>query len=1186
MKRRPLILVCCLLLSVSTVFAGHYTAYSLKAAQRRLSAGSSDNNVIHMGGITHLIAAIYDKDANDIILVGKIVNNHSPVSLDDWAVAVKAVLKIKHDPAVSIDRTNETEKTNKQKVRFEGGLENTQFGKDLLAADVILKRLGLKTLTADIFNVSSYLDLSIEDFEKRGKQNPVVSRFWFLPDTEHAKVTVQDGLIIAEEYRILVKNEIMSTEDNNARDFPAEIFVKDLHTNFQDVKLYYPELSRMEQLYYITAIAQGLESSGMGNSPLISYWLNDFRASNISTPKDYPVEKNSAQATFKGKELTIVVSGGIDLGVMVYRLQSGGIKAIKNYIIKSRPNANSLSWEVPLLTSVLDTSYDPMKIEAIKKSESKKRSLSTSIMRKFMHSTSTYTPLSNHSFKISDSPLSAGPPSIGFSKQLSRSRYNLTPNVGGVMLENVADVTGDKAAGPLDMAGAKFSFIVDGEDARLDPQTFRKFITALWAVYYSNEDPGISIDPIAPGAKKHMVRYIGQVINTDLGRVMREADYLMKKWAVGTETPDIKGFKSPMDYAAESGMLSIGSWSRFWFVPKDMQFRRSGNMLLFESGKMTVQTEYMYQGFGGGADPANQKFAEFFTEHYDEIARKYPVYQELYDYSKMVSLAKYLKESGVPLFWFLMANKDLVITEDSISTVDALIKNSRQFVGVHIEGGVQLYSKGQYIYDNEAIGAINNALARLPSRSSGSSSLGTNKVSNNVVGVPFSFTLKKRSLSVLPQHSPSSGKDFRGMRYQTDFAVKEAGYQLNKKSFAKLQYEMFRLKYAKLLYDASDSKGDLPSGEVELIVEESWKKAEAVSARIVRNLKRLLNKDFKSEVRFQKTLRKYMTKSEFDHWKTFITQHAFYNTTLELVRCFHLDETRKGVFGLGWDLMVPYQIRRHGKETVKFQGLIMPKKIALIDRLSGREEVLTFNSKKFAAAAYVPNNIKRSQVVGLFLMTDGTFRMLDKIENEFEFNPAGLLTDMIFSDIHQIHFDYQKDFSAKLDSPPYKIERASDKWIKFRTIRLPAKLRIRNLTGGNSEIIVFTEKRSIVGYVPTNPENSAFEFLALMTDLSYRLVDKNKNELLFSQSGEFQKIISTSEEYIIKSMSSGNYKIEFGYSLNKKGEPVIVQASLLKEGGSDKAITLSYQYGIDGHLASVLPPDGKVSLPHTKIPGQ
>jgi len=40
------------------------------------------------------------------------------------------------------------------------------------------------------------------------------------------------------------------------------------------------------------------------------------------------------------------------------------------------------------------------------------------------------------------------------------------------------------------------------------------------------------------------VRYIGRVVNTDLGRVMREADYLMKKWAVGTEKPITAAFRA------------------------------------------------------------------------------------------------------------------------------------------------------------------------------------------------------------------------------------------------------------------------------------------------------------------------------------------------------------------------------------------------------------------------------------------------------------------------------------------------------------------------------------------------------------------------------------------------------------------------------------------------------------------
>jgi hypothetical protein len=113
-------------------------------------------------------------------------------------------------------------------------------------------------------------------------------------------------------------------------------------------------------------------------------------------------------------------------------------------------------------------------------------------------------------------------------------------DIGGVMLHGVAQVEGNVA--DVQLGGGSFSLIFENKDAQIDVRKLRKFITALWAVYFSEEGPGISIDPIAPGVDKHLVRYIGKVINSDLGRVMRETDYLMKKWAVGTEKPEIERF--------------------------------------------------------------------------------------------------------------------------------------------------------------------------------------------------------------------------------------------------------------------------------------------------------------------------------------------------------------------------------------------------------------------------------------------------------------------------------------------------------------------------------------------------------------------------------------------------------------------------------------------------------------------
>jgi len=122
-----------------------------------------------------------------------------------------------------------------------------------------------------------------------------------------------------------------------------------------------------------------------------------------------------------------------------------------------------------------------------------------------------------------------------------------------------------------------------------------------------------------------MVRYIGKVINTDLGRVMRDADYLMKKWARGNGDSNIPGFMNPDKISGKRGFAYIGAWSRFWFVPQDMKFKRGGDILLFDDGRMTVKTEYMFNGDNMRADPSNERFAQFFTDQYHKkIAEQYP----------------------------------------------------------------------------------------------------------------------------------------------------------------------------------------------------------------------------------------------------------------------------------------------------------------------------------------------------------------------------------------------------------------------------------------------------------------------------------------------------------------------------------------------------------------------------------
>jgi len=68
------------------------------------------------------------------------------------------------------------------------------------------------------------------------------------------------------------------------------------------------------------------------------------------------------------------------------------------------------------------------------------------------------------------------------------------------------------------------------------------------------------------------------------------------------------------------------AFRRFWFTPTNMTFKASDNALIFDMGKILLQTEYMLQNQPTRAVECDQQFADFFTKHYDAITKEYPIY--------------------------------------------------------------------------------------------------------------------------------------------------------------------------------------------------------------------------------------------------------------------------------------------------------------------------------------------------------------------------------------------------------------------------------------------------------------------------------------------------------------------------------------------------------------------------------
>jgi len=646
------------------------------------------------------------------------------------------------------------------------------------------------------------------------------------------------------------------------------------------------------------------------------------------------------------------------------------------------------------------------------------------------------------------------------------------PNdIGGVMLHGAAQVSGTGHNGSQIGRGT-FSLIFQNGNAEIDIEKLRKFVTALWAVYFSKEGPGISIDPIAPGIDKHLVRYIGRVINSDLGRVMRVADYTMKKWSVGTEKPDIDGFKTVDELSAIHGIRYIGASRRFWFVPEDMRFKLVGDALLFDSGKMTLKTEYTFLNKEARAEPADEAFAQFFTEHYNEIAEQYPIYRELFEYAKLVSLCKYLKEKGIPMLWFLLANKDMVITEDSPGTVDALAKKSDYFEYIQIEGGVDLafkQSANNYIIDQEAAQAINEAVELYgPTLLSGSSVLPSETIILETTDKDFTLT---PSQTLTLSRSAATGD-----KYQTDLA----------------------LRYGK----------------------EPW---------------------------------------------------------LELVRYYTPEYEGPTSFGKGWHLLIPYQVEPYGGKKIEFLNAMIPEKMVVKNLLTAREEILTFSKDRYSIAGYVPDDLETSNLIGLFLLSDASFRLADKLGNEFQFNQEGHLTEMILSDEYQVKFEYgyaeakMKEFT----SLPYRIEPVGDKYelLPNTDIKVLKNVKLIDFINGKDEIFVFNQNNryGIVGYTPIDEGRSKYTYLALLTDGSSILADRYGNEISFDPAGRFNEI----RAWVVKGLSQGNLQVEFDYEF-KNGQHRIKKARVIEKDKPTTLYAVNYEYGQDGRLSKVITPFGGV----------
>ncbi|MCP4371740.1 MAG: hypothetical protein GY797_27020 [Deltaproteobacteria bacterium] len=362
-------------------------AFSLREANRLLAKGNVNNEELRtLGGITRLAGMVFDRENADIILVGKVRDDLPATTIDDLAVALCCRLLKEGYPRVSIDMDDDTPQTGTQDVRFEGGIESTEFGSDFFQSDVILKRYSLDLLKK-VQGVDPYLKLyesatrkkmaeegrpvnhvkwhseqvskSIVDKyvgKKTTESGTIQSRFWFHVKEDESFIVEQDDVYVIEELRLGVKTETVLNQGVNAsgektekgKDGSGEEFSQQFSDNYDLVCAENPLLKRLKVMFDLVCISEGVANLG-GDRPDIDFLLSSYKVKNKVTPERYPLVHRIGE--FRGNDnvsVLVQLSGGISLEAIMLALEDGDVEGLKMAVLNTRPDKQSLSWSLPL----------------------------------------------------------------------------------------------------------------------------------------------------------------------------------------------------------------------------------------------------------------------------------------------------------------------------------------------------------------------------------------------------------------------------------------------------------------------------------------------------------------------------------------------------------------------------------------------------------------------------------------------------------------------------------------------------------------------------------------------------------------------------------------------------------------------------------------------------------------------
>lgn len=156
----------------------------------------------------------------------------------------------------------------------------------------------------------------------------------------------------------------------------------------------------------------------------------------------------------------------------------------------------------------------------------------------------------------------------------------------------------------------------------------------------------------------------GIPFHSHFAEVLINADYDMKRLAVGCDDPPISGFTSLADMTlekvrkdfAKKGTVSFDSsiGNRFWFYPGKILFVEDEGIIQIETVQIVLLTEESYLGRTGQiagqgkTSKTAEAFASRFTSMYNQLADEMSIYLEFENLFNVFALSKALKYKSSP----------------------------------------------------------------------------------------------------------------------------------------------------------------------------------------------------------------------------------------------------------------------------------------------------------------------------------------------------------------------------------------------------------------------------------------------------------------------------------------------------------------------------------------------------------